>query len=193
MCLLNSAALGAEEINVPVQSIQIMCSSAVYQISWWRIRLFFCLLRRATHTHTSTTEAVRLSLGCVNWHHKKQAYLRSHVFVRLLLWKWIFCGNRLITVKKRQNKGKQPITWKTKLLREKHIFSLENPQLALAQCQIQITRLIPRRVINLQVTQSIHTTRHTTVISVLFPIVIERNSMFDMMQGIEEYKARFMA
>lgn len=64
--------------------------------------------------------------------------MQSHIFGCLLLWKWIFSITTLSQSRKRQNKGKQAIIWKMKLLREQHVLSLENLQVAYSQCQLSL-------------------------------------------------------
>lgn len=89
----NSAVLRAQQINVRVQSTQIMCSSAGYQIGWCRIRLFFSQLRRATytptptHTHscTGTTEPVKN----INWH-QVMPYVGTPM--------WVFCESGCVSL-----------------------------------------------------------------------------------------------
>lgn len=86
----------------------------------------FILIRRSTHIHS--TDAVSLSLVCVNWHHKKNKLICCHTFVGVcysLLWKWIFLTTALSQSRERQNKGKQAITWKIKLLWEQRILGLQ--------------------------------------------------------------------
>lgn len=71
--------------------------------------------------------------------------------------------NSLITVKKRTKKGKHAIARKIKMLREQHILSLENLGL-----------------------HKLSASHHFASLSV-------REQMFDMMQRVENCKARFMA
>lgn len=76
-----------------------------------------------THTHISTTDTAWMSFVCLNSLNKKRSLYvitRFGAFVSLKM--DVLDNSQSITVRKRQNKGKQAITWKLKLLTEQQIL-----------------------------------------------------------------------